>query len=173
VLGIDAIERGANARDSRKLANAFGKDVYATPVKGGVCLSSADYTVAGCRPTAALPSGGGADALIGLEGTSCSPFLPVDKMVIAGLVSDGVDEVSLNRDQGKATTLAVEDNLLLAILDRADAPVVTISWTDTTTGKAHSVPSPLPADAVSDRCVPTDTAAEVDEARKMAAGGSR
>jgi len=132
VLGEEAIERGADHGQSRRLRNVLGKEVYATAVRGGVCLSSADYTVSSCRPAAALSNlgRGGANALVGLEAETCSPFLTPDKVAIYGLVADGVSEVTLARSDGTSVSVAVQDNFLLVVMDRHTSLVEQI-------GRAH------------------------------------
>jgi hypothetical protein len=172
VLGGEAIMRGADRSSSRRLRNAYGKAVYATPVSGGICLSSADYTVTRCRPQELLPTDAGSDAMNDVGGTSCSPYLPNDKMVFAGLVPDGVADVAMRRADGERTEVEIKDNLFLAVLDRAETPVVELTWTDDSTGIEHSRSSPLPPDAVNDRCVPQDAAdiaATVSKAKEAAA----
>lgn len=160
VLGSAAIERGGSANDARLLRTVEGTKVYVTPVQGGICLSSDNYVVSTCLPQAALPKSTGDDALGGLQGVSCSPYIDENQMVFSGLVANDLADVRFHFSDGTVQRAPVVDGFVLFRVSRNGPVVQKLSWVDAD-GGVHSVPSPLPPGAENDRCVRSNPAAAV------------
>jgi hypothetical protein len=120
---------GANPGLSRRL-HVSGQDMWLTPGNETVCLdrATADGTVGGCQTTAAAAAG----ELITTQ--SGGPNFGATA-IVAGVVPDGVSQVTAAYDDGSQEVVTVADN---SYTFTAKGPF-TISFT-ATDGTSHTLP---------------------------------
>lgn len=140
---------GGNAALARLALTAEDGDrIYVVPAQGGVCIQSSLGRAAGCFSEDVALKGNTASTVV------CSPYLPTDKLDVAGLLPDGARNVSATMNDGTIRSVSVENNAYLLHLDRSGPLPTTIEWDDE---QGHQVrDANVPGDARDTPCVHYD-----------------
>lgn len=168
LLSVEAQNRGAQLSAARNLRNDGGDRVYALPVHGGVCLTSSTYVVQMCLPDAAIASEAGRDALTGFQSLVCSPYLDSSRLVLYGIVADGVQNLRFIRADGSTVAVSVMNNFAYYSLRKGEVQPVRATWQDSS-GESFSDELPLPADAGRTECDTSQTPSQALAAAKRQA----
>jgi hypothetical protein len=132
---------GPDIAGARAVSASNGETAYLIPANAGVCVVNTNENF--CADEASLA---GADAV-----DLCSPTLPAGQMELEWLLPDGVSNVSIRRADGSAISFPATYNVYIARLPLAGSMPKTIAWD--LDGQHHSMPTGIPDDAASEKCV--------------------
>lgn len=135
-------DQGGNVSLARRVVGGASPHWLVPASDGNVC-AVASTGATGCQTAASIASEGT------IGSTECGPGVPADKMVVWGVVPDGVDTVTLTSKQG-STQVPVSDNGWTTTVVRTpeDARPYQASWADG--GTAHDLAVPTSPDVNQD-----------------------
>lgn len=168
LLGREARTRGANLTSARKLRDRGDEQVFALPIRDGVCLASSSFVVQICLPDSAVAHDSGQGALRGFQASICSPYMDPEQIALFGLIPNGVKDLRFVSDDGSEVEVPVESNFAYYQFAKGEQRPVNATWTNAE-GLTFTEPLPLPADADAGNCDASRTPAQaVDQAKREA-----
>lgn len=168
LVGREARTRGASLTSARNLLDRGSEQIFALPIRDGVCLASSSYVVQICLPDSVVAHDSGQGALRGFQASICSPYMAPEHIVLFGLIPNGVKDLRFVSDDGSEVSVPVENNFAYYQFAKGKQSPVDAVWTNAE-GQTFTEPLPLPVDADAGNCDTTQTPAQaVDLAKREA-----
>lgn len=142
-VAITSRAKGADpdaAREARRSPN--GGTVSILPTSDGLCIASTSGVESDCYE---------APQTVTVTAVICAPGLPPDEVEVFGIAPDGIDSVSVSREDGSSSTAAVQGNIYIYRAAKDLPRPVSVSWKGAS-GERGSISAGVPADFRDDRC---------------------
>jgi len=142
---VQLAQAGGNLNAARKAqTTAGGGTVFLVPSRDGACLTSSPLLEAGCFGSAELTGGVTVSSII------CAPALAARAIEVYGTAPDGVDTVTIERENGNDVSVDVVGNVYVFTAPTSASRPLAVTWTQQ--GKSGSVDAGVPADFRDGRC---------------------
>jgi len=153
VLSRTSLDRESLGWSRRLSAESGG--TYVVPTTDGLCVVRGETGLTFCHTEQEYERAGAAILQVGI----CGPGQPAGRMIVHGLIHDGVEQIGLLTEAGSAVPLPIRDNYVHVELPVSTPPTTALQWVES--GDKRSVESPIPPRLADEPCsTPAEAAAQ-------------